>query len=272
MERRILPFRLAPVDRLTIGYLLFTLVLVAIGPERVTSPVGLGLGHVALVGLVFLLARARATGSRILGEISEWYPLALFVLFFEEIQVLVHAIWPGWFDRWLIAADFAIFGVHPTVWIEQYASYWVTEYLQLAYTSYFALTFGVAVFLRRRYGLGALRLFMLASSVAYYACYVTFVLFPIEGPYHTLAHLQRVSLDGGAFTRLIEWIERFGRVHGGAFPSAHVAGSTVALLCAWRYSPRAGWLLLPVVLSILVATVYGRYHYFVDLPAGRSTK
>ena len=58
------------------------------------------------------------------------------------------------------------------------------------------------------------------------------------------------------------------RVHGGAFPSAHVAGSVVTLLCAWRYSRPAGLMLAPVVLGIVVATVYGRYHYFVDLPAG----
>ncbi len=261
-------FRLGPVDRLTIGYLLFSLAVAAVGRERIDHAAVLAAGHVALLGLVLFLARARTVGPRFLSELSEWYPLALFVLFFEEIQFLVHGLQPGWFDEWLIRADYSLFGAHPTVWIEQFASYWLTEYLQFAYTSYFVLTIGVAVFLRRRHGLGALRLLMAASSVTYYACYVTFVLFPIEGPYHTLAHLQQVALDGGPFTAVIEWIERYGRVHGGAFPSAHVAGSMVALLCAWRYSRRAGLMLVPVVLSIVVATVYGRYHYFVDLPAG----
>jgi len=260
--------RLGAVDRLSIGYLAFTLAVAAVGRDRIDHAAALAAGHVALAGLILVLARARAAGPRILSEASEWYPLAFFVLFFEEIQVLVHGLRPGWSDAWLIRADYALFGAHPTVWIEQFAGYWLTEYLQLAYTSYFALTIGVAVFLRRRHGLGALRLLMAASSVTYYACYVVFVLFPVEGPYHTLAHLQQVPLDGGPFTAVIEWIERYGRVHGGAFPSAHVAGSVVTLLCAWRYSPRVGWMLAPIVLSILVATVYGRYHYFVDLPAG----
>jgi hypothetical protein len=44
-----------------------------------------------------------------------------------------------------------------------------------------------------------------------------------------------VALNGGFSTALIEAIERYGRVHGAAFPSAHVAGSMVAILCAWRY-------------------------------------
>lgn len=42
----------------------------------------------------------------------------------------------------------------------------------------------------------------------------------------------------------------------------------MTLLCAWRYSRRLGVMLVPLVLSIVAATVYGRYHYFIDLPAG----
>ena len=57
-------------------------------------------------------------------------------------------------------------------------------------------------------------------------------------------------------------------MHGGAFPSTHVSGSVVALICAWRYARWWGVALLPLVVSICVATVYGRYHYFVDVAAG----
>ena len=95
---------------------------------------------------------------------------------------------------------------------------------------------------------------MLASAVAYVACYIVFVAFPIEGPFHTLRHLQQVELSGGPVNAAVEWIERYGRVHGGAFPSAHMAGSVVALLAAWRAVPRLGHALLPVVMAIAAAT------------------
>src|SRR5215813_1812183 len=52
------------------------------------------------------------------------------------------------------------------------------------------------------------------------------------------------------------------------FPSAHVAGSIVALISAWRFTRRAGYWLTPLVLSICVATVYGCYHYAMDVFAG----
>src|SRR5262249_33716086 len=67
------------------------------------------------------------------------------------------------------------------------------------------------------------------------------------------------ELAGGPFTAFINLIERHGRVHGGAFPSAHVAGSVVALISAWRFARRAGYWLTPVVLSVCRAAVYGRY-------------
>ncbi len=38
--------------------------------------------------------------------LRHWYPLPLYIFFFEELQGLVHVIFPGWFDRWLIQFDF----------------------------------------------------------------------------------------------------------------------------------------------------------------------
>jgi membrane-associated phospholipid phosphatase len=67
---------------------------------------------------------------------------------------------------------------------------------------------------------------------------------------------------------VINLIEHFGRVHGAAFPSAHVAGSMVAILASWRYRRWLFWPCLPFFISMCVATVYGRYHYVADVLAG----
>jgi membrane-associated phospholipid phosphatase len=258
----------AASDRLTASYLAFTLVLIAWRADRIPGAASIAALNASLLLLVWWLSRSRARGTRAWSVVADWYPLALFVVFFEQIGSLVHAIASGWRDSVLIAIDYAIFGVHPGVWIEQFAGYWMTEYMQFSYLMYFPLTAGAAVWLRLRHGRSALGQLLLASCVAYYICYVIFLIFPIEGPFHTLRELQRVELRGGVFTAVIEWVERYGRVHGGAFPSAHVAGSVVSWLVLWRYSARAGWLLTPLILSITVATVYGRYHYAIDVPAG----
>ncbi len=256
-------------DRLTLAYLLFSTTLIAVCHANVKHATTLLPIHLGLMAMIFGLAVARERNIRVLGTISHWYPTLLFLFFFEEIGLIVHAIHPGWFDDYLIRADYALFGVHPTVWIEQFANYWLTEYMQLVYTSYFLLTIGLGVYLWLRGGQRRdFAIFIASTCAAYYLCYVIFVLFPIESPHHTLRHLQQVELVGGPFTAFINLLEKHGRVHGGAFPSAHVAGSVVVLISAYRFARRIGYWLTPLVLSICVATVYGRYHYAVDAFAG----
>jgi membrane-associated phospholipid phosphatase len=109
---------------------------------------------------------------------------------------------------------------------------------------------------------------MVSTAIAHYSVYVIAVLLPVESPYFALASLHLAPLAGGPFTTVIEFIEGFGRVHGAAFPSAHVGGSMVALLAARRYKAWLFWICVPFFLSMCVATVYGRYHYVADVLAG----
>jgi membrane-associated phospholipid phosphatase len=255
-------------DKLTLAYLIFTTALIVVCRQNIKHWEFLLPAHLGLMAMIVGLAYARSRGIRLLGFISHWYPPFLFLFFFEEIGLTVHAIFPGWFDEYLIKADYAIFGVHPTVWVEQFNNYWLNEYMQLVYTSYFLLTIGLGAHLWLRGKREDFAVFIASTCVSYYLCYVIFVLFPIESPYHTLRHMQQVELSGGMFTAFIDLIEKHGRVHGGAFPSAHVAGSVTVLISAYRFAPRVGYWLTPLVLSICVATVYGRYHYAMDVFAG----
>ena len=51
-----------------------------------------------------------------------WYPHLFFLFCFEELGKFVHLVTPGWQDAKLIAADYWLTGVHPTVWLEQFAT------------------------------------------------------------------------------------------------------------------------------------------------------
>jgi membrane-associated phospholipid phosphatase len=255
-------------DRLTLAYLVFSTTLIVVCRQNVPQWATLLPIHIGLIVTVFGLAYSRARSVPVLSLLGHWYPALIFLFFFEEIGLIVHAVFPGWFDEYLIKADYAMFGVHPTVWLEQFSNYWLNEYMQLVYTSYFLLTIGLGAHLWIRGRREEFAVFIASTCAAYYLCYVIFVLCPIESPHHTLRHLQQVELSGGPFTALINLIEKRGRVHGGAFPSAHVAGSMVVLISAWRFTRRAGYWLTPLVLSICVATVYGRYHYVMDVFAG----
>jgi len=71
--------------------------------------------------------------------LRDWYPVVIFFFAFEEMNDLIHIIKPDWMNETLIDWDFQIFGVHPTVWFEQYMTPWLTEYMEFAYFAYYLL-------------------------------------------------------------------------------------------------------------------------------------
>jgi membrane-associated phospholipid phosphatase len=225
--------------------------------------------HLAIAAaLLWLARRAARSQSRTVRFVRHWYPLPLYLFFFEELGGLVHAIFPVWLDRWFIAFDYNIAGVHPSVWLAEFASPALNDYMQFAYMTYFVYLVLLPAILYVRGERVAFWQVMVSTAIAHYSVYLLSVLLPVESPYYSLAALNWQPLAGGYPTALIGFIERFARVRGAAFPSAHVAGSLVALVACWRYRRWLFWVCLPFFVSMSIATVYGRYHYVADVLAG----
>lgn len=225
--------------------------------------------HIAIaLGILWLALVAHRTESKLTHFARHWYPLPLYIFFFEELQGLVHAISPNWFDRWLIQFDFNLAGIHPSVWLAQFATPALNDFMQFAYMTYFLYLVILPALLYAQRERLAFWAVMVSTAIAHYSVYVIAILLPIESPHFSLAALQSEPLTGGACTAVINLIEHFGRVHGAAFPSAHVAGSMVAILASWRYRRWLFWVCLPFFASMCFATVYGRYHYVADVLAG----
>lgn len=255
-------------DRLTLGYLAFIGLLLAFSPQPLEKRGKLLVAHSGFMLMIFAFAYFRQRKTPVLSFLSYWYPLGLSGFFFEEIHSIVHIIHRGWFDAGLIQFDYAMFGAHPTVWVEQHISYWLTEIMNFFYFTYWPLIPLLALLLWLRHQ-KQFHEFVFALCLSYIICYLVFILYPIEGPYHTLRHLQTVhEMPGWMFTHIVEFVEKHGRIHGGAFPSAHVAGSFVATLAAYRYSRKLGHVVLLLTVGVCVAAVYGRYHYVVDIWGG----
>lgn len=256
-------------ERVTFAYLAWTLSLLIAFHNNIPHAAKYAALHAIIAVAIAQLAWSAARScSKTLQFARHWYPLPLYIFFFEELQALVHAIHRNWFDRWLIQFDYNLAGVHPSVWLARFANPALNDAMQFAYMTYFLYLVILPAILYVQKDRAAFWTVMVSTAIAHYSVYIIAVLFPIESPYFALASLNPTALQGGAFTATIELIEHFGRVHGAAFPSAHVAGSMVAILAARRYKPRLFWLCLPFFIMMCVATVYGRYHYVADVLAG----
>ena len=246
---------------------LINTLIVAFHSHLASAPAYVFIHRGIAVAILSLAYAARRWPCEWLRFIRHWYPLPLYIFCFEELRGLVHLIFPGWFDAWLIRFDYSLGHVHPSLWLTRFASAPLNDFMQACYMTYFIYLVALPALLYFRSELRAFWTVMTATALAHYSVYVISILFPIESPHFALASVQP-HLAGGASTALINLIERFGRVHGGAFPSAHVAGSMVAILASWRYRRWLFWLCLPFFVGMMIATVYGGYHYVADVLAG----
>ena len=83
-----------------------------------------------------------------------------------------------------------------------------------------------------------------------------------------MTHLHTAPLEGKYFLQLVEYVQGFGAIRGGCFPSSHVAAAFAILLSAYTYERKVFYVLLVPVLGLAVSTVYCRYHHAVDAIAG----
>lgn len=266
---------------IALGYLGLSSLLIALFAQNLAHPVRL-IGVQALVASVILIlcrieARVRETGrtdrndgltARFWHFWRHWYPHLFFLFCFEEMAKLVHLVSPNWQDARLIAFDEWLTGVNPSLWLERFAHPALNEFMQFAYFTYFVylLILGGVLYYQRDYK--NYWAAMTYSAVGYALGYVIASLFPVQSPWFTLAGLWHAPLAGGPFTALINLIEKYGRVHGAAFPSQHVAGAMAALWGAWRHRRWLFWTFLPFVACMCVSTVYVRNHYVADVLAG----
>ncbi len=255
----------------TLLYLsLVNTLIVAFGANLPAAPIYIAIHEGIAVALLLVCWSSTRWEDGWLNFLRHWYALPLYIYFFEELRGLVHLIFPDWYDAFLIQFDYSIGHVDPSVWLTRFANPALNDFMQFSYMTYFLYLVALPALLYMRRDIRAFWTVMTSTAVAHYSVYVIAILFPIESPHFALAALQP-HLAGGASTALINFIESFGRVHGAAFPSAHVAGSMVAILASWRYRRWLFWLCLPFFVCMMVATVYGGYHYVADVLAGMLT-
>jgi membrane-associated phospholipid phosphatase len=276
-------------EYVALGYLGVSSALIVLFAENLAHPARL-IGMQALVAAVILIlcrvearvaqsgefddgAKAR-TGKSVCPTLGfwhfwrHWYPHLFFLFCFEELGQLVHLVQPGWQDAKLIAFDHWLTGVHPTVWLEQFATPARNDFMQFVYLTYFAYLLVVGGILYYRRDWRGYWSVMTYSAVGYAIGYVIAIFFPIESPWFSIAGAWHGPLQGGAATSVINFIEHYGRVRGAAFPSEHVAGAVAATWGAWRHRRWLFWVMLPLVACMCVSTIWGRYHYVADIFGG----
>ncbi|MGO9230462.1 MAG: phosphatase PAP2 family protein [Terriglobales bacterium] len=254
------------VDKIILGYLLFTSVLLAGWWNAIPGAAALAAAHVGAVALLLMEIKMPNPTS---WYFRCWYPLPYVGACYKEMAVLVPAIRHHDADGWLAGVDFRFWGAHPTIWLERIYSPLLTEYLQLVYTLFVPAVLLVAFILwhQRRYP--EFQYFAFLIALGFLASYVGYLAVPARGPRFLLKPLERLPLQGlWLFHNMQHTLDRLESTAYDCFPSGHTELTVLACWMSRLVSNRLFWVYFCYTLSIIFATVYLRYHYTVDLLAG----
>ena len=271
------PSRFAPIDRLTLGYLVAaTAVLVvhvlgwhAARAQRWEAG-WLAVAHGGLLALACMapIARAGARGRDSL--LAEWYPLFVMVGLYTAVGMLnsptsVEQVGrDAVIQRW----DILLFGHEPAVqWIREMPSPVLSWALHLCYLAFYPMVFAAPAGLWLAGRRCAARQTIFAVSLTFFICYFLFLVFPVAGPTYFWPWPDNAATAVWP-ARVVHQLLLTGDSWGSAFPSSHVAAAVAASLMAWRGWRSFGLLLLIPTVGILGAVVYGQIHYAADAVAG----
>ncbi|MGP4099703.1 phosphatase PAP2 family protein [Nonomuraea sp. KM90] len=228
---------------------------------------GYALAALFLIGLAH--AERRLPGVRAVSRIRFAGPLLVLPFAYSAAARTAPVLHGRFVDDAVQAWEQAAFGISPNAAISVLANPPLTELLTFCYFSYYAcFLLPVILYARGRRQLAERYLF--AALTALLTCYAGFVLVPLAGPALAAPELYAAHRPSGyAITALQNHIMATFDPPGACFPSPHVAGAWITLLCLRRFVPANVRLLLCVLTAgLTVAVVYDWYHYFSDVIAG----
>lgn len=201
--------------------------------------------------------------------VADWLPLLLIPVLYSELAVLNVAVHGGgYFDGLVLGWEQALFGGQPSRdWAAARPQLWLSEPLHAAYLSYYFIIFAPPMLLFLRGRRDAFRACAFALMLSFFAHYLFFIFFPVQGPRY-LFPAPAGELADGFFYGLAHRILEAGSSQGAAFPSSHVGVSVTQTLVAFRLLPRLAPVLALLTVGLAIGAVYGGFHYLIDALAG----
>lgn len=255
-----------PVDWLILSYLLAIWLLIGAFRQQIDLAGPLLLGHIAAAGLIVAYAlRPDIPGAFYFRNL---YPLPYVFACYRVMSVLIGSVREARYDALLADWDHKLWRSYPTVWLERVQFPWLTEGLQIIYSLFVPVVLAVAVILWVRNREDA-RSYAFLLTLGFLASYALYFVVPARGPRIFLDGLQTQPLMGlWLFGLLRNGLDLLESPHYDCFPSGHVEMAILAWWTARRISSRLSAIYLSYTVLIVLATVYLRYHYTVDLLAG----
>lgn len=232
---------------------------------------------------VHVLRRGRVDLARAsCAALRDWAPLVLVAVVFDNLENYTGLVRHTTIDAALYHIDLAVFGVEPTVWIRRFYSPLLTDWMASCYGIFLVTPMFLAVALSLRGRREDFREMALAVMLQMWLAFFLFICLPAGPPRYFaplrdgVFHQHLPSLLGFNDKLQATWDTYSPLLVRASFPSLHCAYGTLTMIYAWRFGDGVFrqrrrlffWIVVPLELSLFVATVYLRHHWIPDCVAG----
>lgn len=249
-----------------LGYVALTSVLALQRLPRQPANRWVLLSNLLIALLLLLFARTRLSRAGIV--LRELFPLFLLGALYPAIDILNNFGAVPVHDGRVRAWELALFGGEPSrTWWRQSQSPLGSLVFHAAYFGFYPIIAAAPITLLACGKRTDARRAVSWIFATFLLCYLSFLVFPVAGPYYEFPRPDPWFLDNPA-ARLVYATLARGSAYGAAFPSSHVAATLVAIAAAYIGSRRLGWVLLPPGVLLTIGVVYCQMHYAVDALAG----
>ncbi|MFN6113744.1 MAG: phosphatase PAP2 family protein, partial [Bacteroidota bacterium] len=212
----------------------------------------------------------RLTGSSVVSFVRYFYVVPIIYMMYDQTHLFVPVVNPHLYDNVLIAADRALFGQDPTVWLSHFANPFLTEFLQICYFLFYFMPVSHAVELWMRGETAKVISFARMMAFMFFISYVLYFLLPAVGPRFTLHDfaLTNSELPGLWLTETLRSIVNIGGgvvvgttdpagvVNRDCMPSGHTMLTMVNIVLAFQNRSKLRYVFLLLGTGLIFATVY----------------
>lgn len=268
------------LDELLTGIFLFlVLVLTLLGRAHFATAGGLALAQWvlssagALVVLLLVAVRFTPRARPALRAVVEIGPMVVAVLGYVSLKLFDATAVTRWLgiarlDKWMLAADVALFGKTPYVWFSQWGldSRLFLQAMSIFYGLYPFTPLLVLSWLMYKGDMAQFRLVRRAVLISLYCGYHCYMLLPVAGPLSVTTPARPIFVESTATYAFL--MDNF-RFSTDCFPSLHTANPWLLVwLCRKKLK---GWWMVGAALvctGITMSTLALRFHYGIDDLAG----
>lgn len=221
-----------------------------------------------ILGILSVIYLDHFFKHKVLTFLHVFFPILLLSFAYGETASINHFIFTDNLDPVIYNWEHALFGFQPSMAFSVYfPQRWFSEALHMGYFSYYLMTIGISLsFFILRPEMAERVIFLVVTSFFIY--YLIFILFPVVGPQYYFSGSDAKVPDTGIFSRLVKLIQYYGEHPTGAFPSSHVGMVVIFLYLSFSQIRWLFWTMVPLFVCILMATVYIKAHYAIDVLAG----